>query len=199
MGARIMAKIKANEKKMNSNSQIWTSGPRLDFGRYIAVSGECARLLVGATRICHNLNSQYDPDSQLRLSTMELITKKSELFANIQTLRRYLRDPGVDRDFALGLVRLGICFAITEEDGNAFFAPSRFVGYRGNTRHHHSNNDEKDGRKTNAALEQFLRAPPTPSETLEREYEQFCAALGIQVRKAPFGIARKFWDLRSAP
>jgi hypothetical protein len=24
---------------MNSNSQIWTSGPRLDFGRYIAVSG----------------------------------------------------------------------------------------------------------------------------------------------------------------
>ena len=32
-----MAKIKANEKKMNSNSQIWTSGPRLDFGRYIAV------------------------------------------------------------------------------------------------------------------------------------------------------------------
>jgi len=46
MGARIMAKIKANEKKMNSNSQIWTSGPRLDFGRYIAVSGEFQALLV---------------------------------------------------------------------------------------------------------------------------------------------------------
>ena len=35
-----MAKIKANEKKMNSNSQIWISGPRLDFGRYIAVWGQ---------------------------------------------------------------------------------------------------------------------------------------------------------------
>jgi hypothetical protein len=46
MGARIMAKIKANEKKMNSNSQIWTSGPRLDFNRYIAVSGSRASSLV---------------------------------------------------------------------------------------------------------------------------------------------------------
>jgi len=129
---------------------------------------------------------------------MELITKKLELLANIQTLKRYLRDSGVDRDFALGLIRRGICFAITEENGDAFFAPSRFIGYRGNTRYHHSHNDEKDGRKTNTALEAFLRETPDPSEALEREYEQFCADLGIKVRNAPFGIARKFWDLRRA-
>jgi hypothetical protein len=129
---------------------------------------------------------------------MELITKKSELLANIQTLKRYCSDPGVDRDFAVGLVVRGICFAITQEHGKAFFAPSRFVGYRGNTRHHHSKNAEKDGRKTNAALEEFLGAPPTQSEILEREYERFCATLGVQVRNAPFGIVRKFWDLRRA-
>jgi hypothetical protein len=127
---------------------------------------------------------------------MELVTKESEVLVNIETLKKYLEGSGVDREFVLDLIRLGICFVVTEENATPFFAPSRFIGYRSNTRHDHLHNEDKDGRETNTALEALLHSAPTPSEVLETEYERFCAKLGIQVRKAPFGIARKFWDLR---
>lgn len=127
---------------------------------------------------------------------MELITRKAELTDNIARLQQYLQGSGPDRDFALDLIRQGICFVVTEQDGKAFFAPSRFVGYRSNTRHDHVHNEDKDGRETNAALEAILLAPPAASEELEGEYDQFCASLGLNLRKAPFGITRKFWDLR---
>lgn len=129
---------------------------------------------------------------------MALITRESELLANIETLKRQLNGSSVDRDFGLDLVRLGICFVVTEEDGSPFFAPSRFVGYRNNTRHNHLHNPDKDGRDTNTALEGLLRTAPKPSEPVEREYETFCVTLGLQVRKAPFAITRKFWDLRQS-
>jgi hypothetical protein len=127
---------------------------------------------------------------------MDLITRNTELSDNIARLREYLQATGADRDFALDLIRHGICFVITEENGTPFFAPSRFVGYRSNSRHDHVHNEDKDGRETNTALEAILSAPPSASGTLEAEYERFCASLGITVRKAPFGITRKFWDLR---
>src|SRR4051812_27773733 len=127
---------------------------------------------------------------------MELITRKAELTENIARLQRYLEAPGADRDFALDLIRQGICFVVTEENGKAFFAPSRFIGYRSNTRHDHVHNDDKDGRETNAALEAILLGPPAASAPVENEYDQFCTSLGLNLRKAPFGITRKFWDLR---
>ena len=127
---------------------------------------------------------------------MDLITRNTELSENIARLREYLQATGADRDFALDLIRHGICFVITEENGTPVFAPSRFVGYRSNSRHDHVHNEDKDGRETNAALEAILNTPPVLSATLEAEYEQFCTSLGISVRKAPFGITRKFWDLR---
>jgi hypothetical protein len=127
---------------------------------------------------------------------MELITQKAELVVNIARLQDYVRGSGADRDFAFELIRQGICFVVTEQDGKPFFSPSRFIGYRSNTRHDHVHNEDKDGRETNAALEAILSSPPVTSGPLEAEYEQFCTSLGISVRKAPFGITRKFWDLR---
>jgi putative restriction endonuclease len=132
----------------------------------------------------------------VKASLMELIATKAELSENVARLQQYLHESGADRDFAVDLIRQGICFVVTEQNGKPFFSPSRFVGYRSNTRHDHLHNDDKDGRETNAALEDILKSPPAGSDVLEAEYEQFCTSLGIAVRKAPFGIARKFWDLR---
>lgn len=84
---------------------------------------------------------------------MDLITNNTELFQNIARLSECRQATGADRSFALGLIRHGICFVITEENGSPFFAPSRFVGYRTNSRHDHVRNDDKDGRETNAALD----------------------------------------------
>lgn len=84
---------------------------------------------------------------------MELINKKTELLANIDELKRYFQQPGPDRDFAHDLMRLGICFVVTEENAKLFFAPSRFIGYQDNRRHNHTHNGDRDGREPNAAIE----------------------------------------------
>jgi hypothetical protein len=136
------------------------------------------------------------PSTSCDITLMDLITQKTELAENVARLQQYLQGSGSDRDFALDLIRQGICFVVTEEGGATFFSPSRFVGYRSNTRHDHVHNEDKDGRETNAALETILKAPPVASHQLETEYERFCTSLGINLRKAPFGITRKFWDLR---
>ena len=153
---------------------------------------------TGAASAPATLHNDSDDDvlGTLRLTFMELITQKAELADNIGRLQEYLRGSGADRDFALDLIRKGICFVVTEQDGKPFFSPSRFIGYRSNTRHDHVHNEDKDGRETNAALGVILSSPPVTSDPLDAEYEQFCTSLGISVRKAPFGIARKFWDLR---
>lgn len=131
-----------------------------------------------------------------RGDAMELITETTELFENVSRLNEYLHKSDTDRDFARDLIRRGICFVVTQQNGNAFFSPSRFVGYRGNTHHDHLRNEEKDGRETNAALDAILQARAVTNDAIETEYEQFCMSLGINARNAPFGVTRKFWDLR---
>ncbi|MFH0980457.1 MAG: hypothetical protein V2A79_02830 [Planctomycetota bacterium] len=51
---------------------------------------------------------------------MELITNKSELTENIGRLKQYLQKAGVDQDFALALIRNGICFVVTEDNANPY-------------------------------------------------------------------------------
>jgi len=123
---------------------------------------------------------------------MELISSRSELLANIAQLREYLRRPGLDRDFASALIRKGRCFVIAAESGELCFAPSRFVGYRTNSRHEHIHNGTKHGSKTNGAIIVILAAPPLASEVLEEEYVKYCITLGIN----PNRLRRKYWDLR---
>lgn len=127
---------------------------------------------------------------------MDLISSKAELAANIDTLRGYLSSNGVDKEFAVELIRSGTCFVVTTRGAAILFAPSRFVGYAQNSRHDHGTNEDKDGRETNAALERLLRKPPLHNAVLEQQYDQFCLSLGASLRKAPFGVTRKFWDLR---
>jgi hypothetical protein len=134
------------------------------------------------------------PDS--REGAMRLIRTRSELDENVATLAGYLRDPGVYQEFARRLIGKGICFIVVAIQGEAFFAPSRFVGYCANTRHDHLHNDDKDGRETNGAITRLLGTEPTVDDELEKLYEAFCVSRGIALQAAPFGIQRKFWDIR---
>jgi hypothetical protein len=92
---------------------------------------------------------------------MDLITTESEVLVNIETLKQYLQSSGIDRDFVLDLIQLGICFVVTEENAAPFFAPNRFIGYRNNTRHDHLHNEDKDTRLQR--FEPRASAPRPPS------------------------------------
>ena len=129
---------------------------------------------------------------------MRLVTRPSELEANLRVLQSYLADAdGADAEFARSLVKKGICFVVVRHRGKDFFAPSRFVGGAGNSRRRHLSG-MRDGRETNEALISLIGAPPKASRTLELAYRPFCSRLGITPRVAgTFGVTRKFWDLRS--
>jgi hypothetical protein len=78
-------------------------------------------------------------------------------------------------------------------DGLAF-APSRFIGYAGNSFTKHEANDARDGRQTNAALKAILGHEPVQDATLEQAYHRFCAVIGIKsLRTGTFGVVRKYW------
>ena len=128
---------------------------------------------------------------------MKLVSRLSDVEANIRLLSSYLAGgQGTDAEFAKGLIQRGICFAVTRRRGADFFAPSRFVGYVGNSRRTHVRS-QKDGRETNRALIELTGLTPKRSQRLEREYRAFCARLGVSPRGAgTFGVTRKFWDLR---
>src|SRR5262245_21275568 len=128
---------------------------------------------------------------------METVTSQEEMFSNIGRLGQYLyQQAGIEAEFARDLVCNGICFVITEYQGKPLFSPSRFIGYRNNTRHAHLHNERMTGRETTAAISELLGRPRS-NEMLEVEYEKFCTALGIEFRaKAPFNCKRKYWDLR---
>lgn len=129
---------------------------------------------------------------------MRLVTRASELEANLRVLQSYVASgDGADAEFARSLIQKGICFVVVRHRGRDFFAPSRFIGGAGNSRGRHLSS-MRDGRETNKALIRLIRTRPKPSRTLERAYRAFCSRLGITPRAAgTFGVTRKFWDLRS--
>ena len=128
---------------------------------------------------------------------MELITKRSQLIENIETLERYLTNGNeVEKREALSLVKRGICFVAYKVGDETRFAPSRFIGYIGNTVEKHQNNPTKHGTFTNGAIKSILRDDPSRNEALEKKYFEYCSQLGIYPNKrAPFNADRKFWKL----
>ena len=128
---------------------------------------------------------------------MKLITKRSELIANIETLERYLaKGNEFEKRKALSLVKQGICFVTYKVGDEIRFAPSRFIGYIDNTIEKHQANDTKHGTFTNGAIKSLLNDEPLRNEALEKKYFEYCARLGIYPnQRAPFDTDRKFWTL----
>ncbi|MBK4737355.1 HNH endonuclease [Noviherbaspirillum sp. DKR-6] len=131
---------------------------------------------------------------------MQTILTYDDLLENVDTLRSYSSSPHAeDREYARQLIRQGVCFVVHVAGGEPFFAPSRFVGYKANTRAAHATSPTKDGRITNEVINIIAGSKPNHSEALELEYQQFCTRLGIKPRdKAPFGASRRFWILSKA-
>lgn len=129
---------------------------------------------------------------------MRPVSRVSEVEANIRLLSSYLAaGRRTEVDFAKALIQRGICFVVAQLRDGPFFAPSRFVGYAANSRRAHQQNRWKHGGETNQALIDLTGSRPKHNQRLEREYQAFCAKLGVCPRPAgSFGVVRQFWDLR---
>ncbi len=126
---------------------------------------------------------------------MELVKDIRDIKQNIETLEGYLQDREY-KDFAISLIKKGICFVSVKSEKGYMFFPSRFIGYKANSYNAHINNHERDGRKTNPAISVIIGYKPTPSGDLEKAYRKFCDELGFTANeRGTFGVERKYWEL----
>lgn len=126
---------------------------------------------------------------------MELVATIDQVMANVGTLDaiRTGGDAGEAAVYA-GLIKRGTCFLPYSTSEGLAFAPSRFIGYAGNSFARHAANEDRDGRLTNSSLNAILGLSPTTEPMLETEYLNFCAQIGLTPsRTGTFGVARKYW------
>lgn len=128
---------------------------------------------------------------------MEVVHTRADIEANLRQLETHLTsaDPE-DREFARSLIRLGRCFVATHRDDGRLFGPSRFVGYRDNSRAAHAANDDKDGKETNRAISSILGKTRAEDAELREEYRAFCQRVGVECRDLTgTSIQRWYWPL----
>jgi putative restriction endonuclease len=126
---------------------------------------------------------------------VEVVKALQQVAENIEKLENARSNPSNASAAAYrALIKRGTCFVpYTSKDGLAF-APSRFVGYVENNLSTHTNNPDRDGRVTNAALNKIFGSQPRLDESLEHHYLAFCAQVGVEPSQTgAFGVARKYW------
>jgi hypothetical protein len=123
------------------------------------------------------------------------VTDLDQLFANVAILDAVRTDlASSDKAAYLSLIKRGTCFLPYATPDGIAFAPSRFIGYTGNSFARHAANQARDGRLTNAAINTVLGHAPVLEPILEDGYQQFCARLGFAPSQTgTFGVARKYW------
>jgi hypothetical protein len=128
---------------------------------------------------------------------MQLISCIDELSSNLHTLESYMHSAiELERKFHRDLIKKGVCFVAYQRNGQDYFAPSRFIGYKSNDHGAHVSNASKDGRETNPAISDILCAKPVPDDDLNISYMRFCTRIGVApVAKGSFGVERKYWIL----
>ncbi len=126
---------------------------------------------------------------------MEVVKALQQVTENIETLERERSNSSSAGAAAYrALVKRGTCFVPYASKVGLAFAPSRFVGYVQNDLSTHSNNSDRDGRLTNAALNKIFGSQPRADPSLENRYLEFCARIGVQPSQGgAFGVARKYW------
>lgn len=128
---------------------------------------------------------------------MKTVQSQEELKANIAVIKKYLNyktDPTYD--FALNLIKKGVCFVVEQTPDGLKFYPSRFIGYQNNSMDAHLSNMGKDGRETNPAISWLFGSKPLPNPELDKLYRVYCESLGFIAReKGAFGVERKYWGV----
>lgn len=125
---------------------------------------------------------------------MNIVTTLEQIENNIAELERGRAAGGKELEEYRALIKRGTCFLPYESQMGLSFAPSRFVGYIDNKMATHSDNPNRDGRITNAAINELLGVRPSVHTDLEQAYIEFCGMIGVTPSKTgTFGVARKYW------
>ena len=124
---------------------------------------------------------------------MKLVATRKDIIHNLETIERYLQSEMPDiYDAMTTYIARGKCFIAYLVKGQYHFAPSRFVGYKGNSLARHKANANKHGWDTNPAINEVLGQKNQFNEKLEEAYLAFCDILGVTPNDNK-RTQRKYW------
>ena len=122
---------------------------------------------------------------------MELVKTRAEIIDNLVRFSAYRTSTNPrHRTFFAERLRLGKIFVHGIVDGNHFFSPSRFVGYRECTAEKHVAFPRKNGSITTPRISQLLGKHLT-NKSSEAKYLELCQELSIQ----PTEKGRTYWSV----
>lgn len=114
-------------------------------------------------------------------TTLRLVKNINQLNITVTTLYSYSKSSNEQRQFYIGLLKRGTCFLVCKYKNDIFFAPSKFIGYAGNTMSSHTPG-KMTGIDTNLAISELLKEKPLQNQELEEEYKKYCIAQGFSPR-----------------
>lgn len=118
----------------------------------------------------------------------DFIENRIDVVKNIYTLYSYAKSTvAVDREWALERFQKGRWYVVEPFGNTLLFAPSRFVGYKNNTREKHTSN-RGDGTETNNKFRELKLYKGIVDDYLSEQFENFMTTLGIEKKSAQFFI-----------
>lgn len=118
----------------------------------------------------------------------DFVENRIDVVKNIYTLYSYTRGTVTeDREWALQRFKKGKWYVVEPFGDTLLFAPSRFVGYKNNTREKHTSN-HGDGTQTNDKFKELKLYREVVDDYLSEQFESFMSSLGIEKDSAKFLI-----------
>ncbi|MDU3908735.1 MAG: AAA family ATPase [Prevotella bivia] len=118
----------------------------------------------------------------------DFIENRIDVVKNIYTLYSYTRGTVTeDREWALQRFKKGKWYVVELFGDTLLFAPSRFVGYKNNTREKHTSK-HGDGTQTNSKFKELKLYREVVDNYLLEQFKSFMSSLGIEKDSANFFI-----------
>lgn len=122
-----------------------------------------------------------------------MVENIEDVVANLVEFNRYgCSTDENDLHFFKEIIRRGKIFVCAAVDGKFFFCPSRFVGYKENTRVKHERcvkEFQRDGKITTPLLNKLFESKHTRDDEVEEEFLYLCNMLNIEPSKS----IRSYW------
>ena len=124
----------------------------------------------------------------MSMERTDFIGNRIDVVKNIYTLYSYAKSTVVeDKEWALQRFKQGKWYVVEPFGNTLLFAPSRFVGYKNNTREKHTFN-HGDGTQTNNKFRELKLYKEMADDYLSDQFELFMTSLGIEKDTAKFLI-----------
>ena len=124
---------------------------------------------------------------------LQFVENVDQIIENIKTIEQYLNsDVTEEKEFARDLIKKGRAMLIYKVNGQNHFAPSRFLGFRKNSRAAHLENEDREVRDTAHTIQSIMGKPFTHA-AIEKEFLDYANNFKGNTLKSK----RKYWRVRN--